>query len=278
MDILSNKHEDFRQPAMSSFGLKERRIEDVALRKLLSEWKQRNQFPRSSPKSNTKSSNFEMRSCSSQDTFLLRLKTETTSPDVVYEALPSPEFKPGMFYRLPRKVGKSRNYEQKRTMATQCFSSTCSRDQLCRGMKRMIFCEVMEDERLCFDCNGREVRTKFNSELNNVFPYLEYDQIKRPYGFCPRAIRLTEPLPIRGFTCNSRFLTSHGNCDCTRTKSALLPRIKTGKYEDWFTRRSLTNWSGYYTICNWYLQLVKIIKMSEWMVVLAELMIKQFML
>jgi hypothetical protein len=214
-------------PDLEKFGVKERRIEDVALKRLLSKWKQDNEFPRpfNSKKANSKSR-------SSQASFIRRLKVETL-PDVKYEALPSPEFKQGQFYILPCNVGKSRNYKQ--VKAEQGFSSVCSKGQLCRGMKRRIFCEVMGDETLCFDCNGREIRTKFNAELQNEFPYLEYDQITKPYGFCPRAIRLTEPLPMRG------FYMSHHNCDCTRTKSALLPKIKPVNYEQWLTKRPFTN-------------------------------------
>ena len=237
MDILLTRQENFWQPtARANYGLKERKIEDIVLRRLPSEWKHHNEFPRYLSRGK-RSSNLEGRSNSSQDTFLGKLKMDPTSTDVIYEAIPSPEYTPGMFYYFPRKIGKPRDYVQKRM--THCYSAVCPRDQLCRGLKRRIYCEVMDEQKLCFDCNGREIRTTFNNELNNLFPYLEYDQMKRPYGFCPRAIRLTEPLPIREFS-NSSCLKSHGNCDCTRTKSALLPRVKAEDYEEWLKKRPFT--------------------------------------
>lgn len=203
----------------------EKRLEDLALKRALSAWKED-----AISKRQTSLQRQTMKSLNMRESFLKGLRTET--PDVQYKHYPSPEFKPGNFYVFPSDV-RPRSYSAKRKPHLPQMESP--RNQLCNKMRRRIFCEVIQEEKLCLDCNSRKVRSNFNDKINNEFPYLEYDRVKRPYGFCPRAIRLTEPLSFQG-----KQISWHKNCDCTRIKSAILPDINQAKINGWFDVRPYT--------------------------------------
>lgn len=210
-------------------GQREKRFEDLALKRALTEWKQ-DVYPRPQARRPTTSRESTTLFTKRRD-FLKGLKRET--PDVHYRQFPSPEFKPGRFYFYPCGVSP-RNYNERRIgFQTQTASPG---NQLCIKMKRKIFCEVLQEDKLCLDCNSRSVRGDFNQEIKREFPYLEYDRVKRPYGFCPRAIRLTEPLPAS----RDSTVLWHHNCDCSRTKSAVLPDINQANINGWLGIKACT--------------------------------------
>lgn len=128
--------------------------------------------------------------------FLGNLRAEMSN-EVSYKLLPSPEFKPGSYFLLPE---SSLGLEYDAGRFDRCVPSYTDikpTDQLCRNnVMRREFCEVVGKE-LCIDCNGGKLRQEFNHKMNSLYPCLEYDKDKRPYGYCPRAIRLTDPLPSR---------------------------------------------------------------------------------
>ena len=128
--------------------------------------------------------------------FLESLRAEVSS-EVSYNLVPSPEFKPGSYFLLPE---SSSGLEYDAVRFDKCVPSYTyikPTDQLCRNnVMRKEFCEVVGRE-MCVDCNGGKLRQKFNNKMDCLYPCLEYDKDKRPYGYCPRAIRLTEPLPSR---------------------------------------------------------------------------------
>jgi len=204
---------------------KELTLEDLALKRALFSWKEQSFLRpvRQRPFTSRESTIL----LTEERDFLKGLKTET--PDVEYGQFPSPEFKPGRFFYFPSGTS-TRNYHERKNV--QKFGQTASivspGNQLCQKMRRKIFCEVLQEDKLCLDCNSRIVRGDFNHDMNREFPYLEYDRVKRPYGFCPRAIRLTEPLPSRGSK-----ISWHGNCDCTGTKSAMLLDLKKNSKTGW---------------------------------------------
>lgn len=196
-----------------------KRIEDLALRRALNEWKDDIVSKRKPVAIN------------SRDNFLLGLRSKT--PDVQYLFVSSPDFKPGNYYIYPNGVS-SRSYKTNRIPFLSQTSSPGN--QLCTEMRRKIFCEVLQEEKLCLDCNARHVRNAFNEKINNEYPYLEYDPVKRPYGFCPRAVRLTEPLPFKG-----EKISWHINCDCTRTRSSIFPNMrKSAERNGWMEPRPFT--------------------------------------
>lgn len=128
--------------------------------------------------------------------FLGSLKAEVCD-EVSYKLVPSPEFKPGSYFLLPE---SSPELEYDAVRSDRCMPSYThikSTDQLCKNnVMRREFCEVVGKE-LCIDCNGGKLRQKFNHKMDSLYSCLEYDKDKRPYGYCPRVIRLTEPLPSR---------------------------------------------------------------------------------
>lgn len=128
--------------------------------------------------------------------FLGNLRAEMSN-EVSYKLLPSPEFKPGSYFLLPE---SSLGLEYDAGRFDKCVPSYTDikpTDQLCRNnVMRREFCEVVGKE-LCIDCNGGKLRQEFNHKMNSLYPCLEYDRDKRPYGYCPRVIRLTDPLPPR---------------------------------------------------------------------------------
>ena len=128
--------------------------------------------------------------------FLGSLKAEMCN-EVSYKLVPSPEFKPGSYFLLPE---SSPGLEYDAARFDRCVPSYTyikPADQLCKNnVMRRAFCEVVGKE-LCMDCNGGKLRQKFNHKMDSLYPCLQYDKDKRPYGYCPRAIRLTEPLPVR---------------------------------------------------------------------------------
>ena len=128
--------------------------------------------------------------------FIRSLRAEASS-DAAYKLVPSPEFKPGSFFLLPLNVCGS-DYNASRTdRCVPSYTYIKPSNQLCRNnVMRKEFCEVIGKE-LCLDCNGGKLRERFNHKMNSLYPCLEYDKDKRPYGYCPRAVRLTEPLPSR---------------------------------------------------------------------------------
>ena len=128
--------------------------------------------------------------------FLRRLRTET-SREVNYKFVPSPEFKPGSYYLLPEKRSSFDFNSARVARSVPAHSFITPRNQLCQSnITRKEFCEVVGKE-MCFECNGAKLRDKFNHKMNSLYPFLEYDKVKRPYGYCPRAVCLTEPLPSR---------------------------------------------------------------------------------
>ena len=128
--------------------------------------------------------------------FLGGLRAEMSN-EVSYKLLPSPEFKPGSYFLLPE---SSPGLEYDAGRFDRCVHSYTyikPTDQLCRNnVRRREFCEVVGKE-LCIDCNGGKLRQEFNHKMDSLYPCLEYDKNKRPYGYCPRAIRVTEPLLSR---------------------------------------------------------------------------------
>ena len=114
-----------------------------------------------------------------------------------YDYIQSPEFKPGRFYILSRPMT---NYNYRAARIDRCVTSYTyirPNGQLCKNdSRRKIFCEVLGDK-VCLDCNGRNVRRDFSTKMETNFPQLDYEPSKRPYGYCPRAVRLTDPLPTR---------------------------------------------------------------------------------
>lgn len=125
-----------------------------------------------------------------------RRQNNVESP-VSYDFIRSPEFKPGHFYVLSRPMT---NYNYRAERIDRCVTSYTyikPNGQLCKNdSKRKIFCEVLGDK-VCLDCNGRNVRGNFNRKMEVIYPQLNYEANKRPYGYCPRTIRLTEPLATR---------------------------------------------------------------------------------
>ena len=131
-------------------------------------------------------------------TFLDELRREASSPS--YSFYPSPEFKPGKTFVLPPRESTHNYQEERMDRCVGSYTYLKPDKQLCKDrMRRKIFCEVLGDD-VCLDCNGRKVRSRFNTKVNALYPYLEYHDVKRPYGYCPRAVRLTEPLPSRDHT------------------------------------------------------------------------------
>lgn len=128
--------------------------------------------------------------------FLRSLRAEASN-EATYKFVPSPEFKPGSYFLLPE---SSPGLEYDAARLDRCVPSYTyikPTDQLCRNnIMRKEFCEVVGKE-MCVDCNGGKLRQRFNHKMDSLYPLLEYDKDKRPYGYCPRAIRLTEPLPSR---------------------------------------------------------------------------------
>ena len=128
--------------------------------------------------------------------FLGSLRAEVSN-EVSYKLVRSPEFKPGSYFLLPE---SSTELEYDAVRFDRCVPSYTyikPTDQQCKNnVMRREFCEVVGKE-LCIDCNGGKLRQKFNHKMDSLYPCLEYDKDKRPYGYCPRAIRLTEPLPSR---------------------------------------------------------------------------------
>ena len=124
------------------------------------------------------------------------LRAEASS-EVTYKLVASPEFKPGNYFLLPENPS---GFDYNAARINRCVSSYTyikPSYQLCRNnVMRKEFCEVVGKE-LCLDCNGGKLREKFNHKINSLYPCLEYDSDKRPYGYCPRAVRLTEPLPSK---------------------------------------------------------------------------------
>lgn len=128
--------------------------------------------------------------------FLGSLRAEMSNV-VSYKLVSSPEFKPGSYFLLPES-SPGLDYDAFRfDRCVPSYTYIKPTDQQCRNnVMRREFCEVVGKE-LCVDCNGGKLRQKFNHKMNSLYPCLEYDKDKRPYGYCPRAIRLTEPLPPR---------------------------------------------------------------------------------
>lgn len=151
--------------------------------------------------------------------FLGNLRAEMSN-EVSYKLLPSPEFKPGSYFLLPE---SSLGLEYDAGRFDRCVPSYTDikpTDQLCRNnVMRREFCEVVGKE-LCIDCNGGKLRQEFNHKMNSLYPCLEYDRDKRPYGYCPRAIRLTDPLPSRVQQRSKRLSL------CGRSRSALSGDIR----------------------------------------------------
>ena len=129
--------------------------------------------------------------------FLRSLKTVASSQGN-YKWVRSPEFKPGSYFLLPDKHSASFDYKTAQVnRRVPCCTYIESRNPLCQeNVMRKMFCEVIGSE-MCVDCNGGKLRAKFNNKVNSFYPFLEYDKEKRPYGYFPRALRLTEPLPLR---------------------------------------------------------------------------------
>ena len=128
--------------------------------------------------------------------FLRSLRAEASS-DAAYKLVPSPEFKPGSYFLLPQNVYGSDYTAARIDRCVPSYTYIKPSNQLCRNnVMRREFCEVIGKE-LCIDCNGGKLRERFNHKMNSLYPCLEYDKDKRPYGYCPRAVRLTEPLPSR---------------------------------------------------------------------------------
>lgn len=132
--------------------------------------------------------------------FLKSLRAETSN-EVNYRLIPSPEFKPGGYFMLPDNRTSIFDYNpsyMKRHVyccnGVESRETTCKQNVITRSRRQ--FCEVMGSE-MCLDCKGAKLREKFNNKINYFYPFLEYDKDKRPYGYCPRALRLTEPLPMR---------------------------------------------------------------------------------
>ena len=128
--------------------------------------------------------------------FLGRLRAETSN-DVTYKFVASPEFKPGSYFLLPE---NQPSFDYNASRIDRCVPSHSyikPNNRLCKdNFMRKEFCEVVGKE-LCLNCNGGRLRERFNRKISSLYPCLEYDKDKRPYGYCPRAVRLTEPLPSR---------------------------------------------------------------------------------
>lgn len=153
---------------------------------------------------------------------LRRLRTETSSK-VNYKFVPSPEFKPGSYYLLPEKRSSFDYNSARVARSVPAHYYITPRNQPCQNnITRKEFCEVIGKE-MCFECNGAKLREKFNLKMNSLYPFLEYDKVKRPYGYCPRAVRLTEPLPSR---VDWRVLGVQGG-DCASSMST--PGIQSGR-------------------------------------------------
>ena len=130
--------------------------------------------------------------------FLKSLKAETSN-EVNYRLIPSPEFKPGNYFLLPDNRTSIFDYNPSCMIRrVPCCTGVESRETMCKQniITRRQFCEVIGSE-MCLDCKGGKLREKLNNKINYFYPFLEYDKDKRPYGYCPRAFRLTEPLPLR---------------------------------------------------------------------------------
>lgn len=128
--------------------------------------------------------------------FLTSVRTEASS-EATYKFVPSPEFKPGSYFLLPENPTSSNYTASRIDRCVPSYTYFRPSNQLCKNnVTRKEFCEVFGKE-LCLDCNGRRLRETFNYKMNALYPCLEYDKDKRPYGYCPRAVRLTEPLPSR---------------------------------------------------------------------------------
>lgn len=129
--------------------------------------------------------------------FLQGLKAEAAN-NTTYKFVPSPEFKPGSYFLLPENSDCLKYDEVRRfDKCVPSYTYIKPTDQLCRNnVMRKEFCEVVGKD-MCVDCNGGKLRQRFNHKMDSLYPYLEYDKDKRPYGYCPRTIRLTEPLPSR---------------------------------------------------------------------------------
>lgn len=128
---------------------------------------------------------------------LSRLRAEALN-EVTYKFVPSPEFKPGSYFLLPENSSGVQDYTAVRIdRCVPSYTYIKPSNQQCRNnVMRREFCEVVGKE-LCVDCNGSNLRERFKRKMNSLYPLLEYDRDKRPYGYCPRAVRLTEPLPSR---------------------------------------------------------------------------------
>lgn len=138
------------------------------------------------------------------DKFLSRCNKRSEQQDGVaslsrpasYDLIRSPEFKPGKFSVLPKPMTAD-NYQNRKVdnfFMSYAHSHPQTSTQLCnRNSKRSIFCEVLGDK-VCLDCNGRNVRQAFNAKMDLIYPQLKYASNERPYGYCPRTICLTKPL------------------------------------------------------------------------------------
>ena len=128
--------------------------------------------------------------------FLRDLKIEASNK-TSYKFVPSPEFKPGSYFLLPENSDDIEYDAQRFDRCVPSYTYVKPSNQLCRNnIMRKAFCEVIGKD-LCIDCNGGKLRQRFNHKMDSLFPCLGYDRDKRPYGYCPRSIRLTEPLPSR---------------------------------------------------------------------------------
>ena len=129
---------------------------------------------------------------------------EGTKESVSYKLIPSPEFKPGRVFLLPDISG----HEYGGICGDKCALRlyTKQTNQLCgNNITRKAFCEVVGND-FCVDCNGLQLRQRFNMKINSLYPYLEYDKKERPYGYSPTSVRLTQPLPS---TCTAQGSTEH---------------------------------------------------------------------
>lgn len=128
--------------------------------------------------------------------FLRDLKTEASNK-TSYKFFPSPEFKPGNYFLLPENSDEMEYDALRFDRCVPSYTYVKPSNQLCRNnIMRKAFCEVVGKD-LCIDCNGGKLRQRFNHKMDSLYPCLQYDKDKRPYGYCPRVIRLTEPLPSR---------------------------------------------------------------------------------
>ena len=118
-----------------------------------------------------------------------------------YNLIRSPEFKPGNFFVLPNPTTNYNYQNQKpdKFFMSCTYGNPQTSTQLCNSnSRRKIFCEVLGDK-VCLDCNGRNMRQAFNAKMDftSTYPQLQYASNERPYGYFPRTIRLTEPLKTR---------------------------------------------------------------------------------